>query len=146
MRAVYILLLSLKIYQLKELPGTHNKKISVFVSHFSFYFYFTEYSLEKQTFFYFFLPSYPSFLGWVSCKITGKKHIVYGADDWQQASESMFKWDHLKNTYFYHLYCWLNKKMEKMIVGGAMFSVTAGGQLKQNTRILVVHLIQQHQE
>jgi len=118
---------------IKELPGTHNKKISVFRKSLQFLFLFYRILIfsRKADLFYFFLPSYPSFLGWVSCKITGKKHIVYGADDWQQASESMFKWDHLKNTYFYHLYCWLNKKMEKMIVGGAMFSVTAGGQLKQ---------------
>ena len=43
MRAVYILLLSLKIYQLKNYLVRTIRKSVFFVSHFSFYFYFTEY-------------------------------------------------------------------------------------------------------
>jgi glycosyltransferase involved in cell wall biosynthesis len=78
---------------------------------------------------YLFLPSYPSALGCLALKIWRKPHIVYGADDWVQASESMFKWEVKKQSLFYKAYLMLNKKMEKSIVHSAVFSVAAGGQL-----------------
>lgn len=78
-----------------------------------------------------FLPSYPSAMGWFLAKVFRKIHIVYGADDWEQASESMFKWEHLKGGWFYGLYFFLNKIMERKIVRSALFAVVAGGQLKE---------------
>ena len=79
---------------------------------------------------YIFLPSYPGALSWIVAKIFRKVHIVYGADDWEQASESMFKWQSLKNSWFYSLYLLVNRWMERRIVETALFSVVAGGQLK----------------
>lgn len=78
---------------------------------------------------YLFLPSYPSALGWAAAKVWRKPHIVYGADDWRQASESMFKWPHLKEGLFYRAYCLLNKFLERKVVSTALFGVAAGGQL-----------------
>ncbi|MEP3048380.1 MAG: glycosyltransferase [Hyphomicrobiales bacterium] len=80
---------------------------------------------------YVFLPSYPSAMGWLVAKLFRKIHIVYGADDWEQASQSMFKWNHLRNGLFYRVYAALNKWMEKRIVNSALFAVAAGGQLRQ---------------
>jgi len=80
---------------------------------------------------YLFLPSYPSALGWLAGRILRKKHIVYGADDWVQASESMFKWDNLRGSWFYRLYAWLNRSMEHLIVRSALFGVAAGGLLRE---------------
>ena len=78
---------------------------------------------------YLFLPSYPSAMGWLALNIFRKKHIVYGADDWVQASESMFRWPEKKNTLLYRAYASLNKYMEKVVVSSALFGVAAGGQL-----------------
>jgi glycosyltransferase involved in cell wall biosynthesis len=68
-------------------------------------------------------------MGWLALNIFRKKHIVYGADDWVQASESMFRWPEKKNTLFYRAYASLNKYMEKVVVSSALFGVAAGGQL-----------------
>ena len=80
---------------------------------------------------YVFLPSYPSALGWVAAQLWRKDHIVYGADDWEQASESMFRWESLRGTRFYRLYARLNRLMERTIVKTALFTVAAGGQLRE---------------
>ena len=64
---------------------------------------------------YLFLPSYPSALGWLSLKLWRKRHFVYGADDWVQASESMYKWKVKNDSLFYRAYLGLNKIMEKVI-------------------------------
>jgi glycosyltransferase involved in cell wall biosynthesis len=79
--------------------------------------------------FYLFLPSYPSALAWVWARLLRKPHIVYGADDWVQASPGMFKWPHLLKSRFYRVYCSLNQRMERAIVSTALFAVAAGGQL-----------------
>ncbi len=84
----------------------------------------------KADLLYLFLPSYPSAMGWLAAKIRRKPHIVYGADDWEQASASMFKWESLRGGWFYRLYAWLNRKMERAIVRSARFGVAAGGQLR----------------
>ena len=42
----------------------------------------------------------------------------------------MFKWQSLKNSWFYSLYLLVNRWMERRIVETALFSVVAGGQLK----------------
>ena len=86
--------------------------------------------VPKADLLYLFLPSYPSAMGWLAAKINRKPHIVYGADDWVQASASMFKWESLRGGMFYRLYAWLNRKMERAIVRSARFGVAAGGQLR----------------
>ncbi|KQX35642.1 hypothetical protein ASD04_12690 [Devosia sp. Root436] len=87
---------------------------------------------------YLFLPSYPSALGWMAGRLHRKRHIVYGADDWVQASETMFKWDSLRGTSFYRLYAWLNRTMERAIVRSAAFCVAAGGQLREKYKSMGV--------
>lgn len=88
---------------------------------------------------YLFLPSYPSALGWLSLKLWRKRHFVYGADDWVQASESMYKWKVKNDSLFYRAYLGLNKIMEKVIVRSAIFSVAAGGQLVEKYRDFGCH-------
>ncbi len=88
-------------------------------------------SVPKVDLMYLFLPSYPSALGWVAAKFSRKPHVVYGADDWEQASASMFKWESLRGGLFYKTYSALNRWMERKIVQGAIFSVAAGGQLRE---------------
>lgn len=88
-------------------------------------------AVRKVDVLYVFLPSYPSAMGWLIAKVFRKAHIVYGADDWEQASQSMFKWEHLRNGRFYRTYAALNRWMERRIVGSALYAVAAGGQLKQ---------------
>lgn len=85
---------------------------------------------------YLFLPSYPSAMGWIAARLHRKRHIVYGADDWVQASETMFKWDNLRGTTFYRLYAWLNRTMERAIVRSAAFCVAAGGQLREKYKAI----------
>ena len=93
-------------------------------------------TVPKIDILYLFLPSYPSALGWLAGRLFRKKHIVYGADDWVQASASMFKWEELRGSTFYKVYAWLNRKMESSIVSGALFGVVAGGQLLEKYRSL----------
>ncbi len=116
----------------KEMPGPKNFRTSVLGKLWQFLkvFVFLLKVVPKVDVLYIFLPSYPGALSWVVAKIFRKVHIVYGADDWEQASESMFKWRSLKNSWFYSLYLVVNRWMERRIVETASFSVVAGGQLK----------------
>ncbi len=114
-----------------ELPAPKVKNPSVISKAFQFFQVFMRLFVvvKNVDIGYLFLPSYPSALGWLSLKIWRKPHIVYGADDWVQASESMFKWEVKNQSLFYKAYLMLNKKMERSIVKSAVFSVAAGGQL-----------------
>ena len=116
-----------------ELPRQKSKKPSILskVFHLLKIFLFFCKRIPKVDIVYIFLPSYPGAMAWVVAKIFKKNHIVYGADDWVTASESMFKWENYKGTRFYKTYVKLNSLLEKYIVKTAIFSVVAGGQLKQ---------------
>ncbi len=87
--------------------------------------------VPKVDLLYLFLPSSHSAVGWMVARFFRKPHVVYGADDWVQASESMFKWEHLRDSWFYRLYARVNRVMERSIVGSAKFGVAAGGQLQE---------------
>lgn len=87
--------------------------------------------VPKVDLMYLFLPSYHSAVGWVVARLFRKPHIVYGADDWGQASASMFKWEHLRHSWFYRLYGRVNRILERLIVSSAKFGVAAGGQLQE---------------
>ncbi len=78
---------------------------------------------------YLFLPSYPSAMAWIALKFWRKPYFIYGADDWVQASESMFKWDIRKRDFIFKVYKRLNIFIERTIVKNALFGVAAGGQL-----------------
>ncbi len=114
-----------------ELPPPKNKKPSVVSKAFQFLRVFMRvFVLVKNVDIgYLFLPSYPSALCWISLKLWRKPHIVYGADDWVQASESMFRWEVKNKSLFYKAYLKLNKLMERSLVRSAIFGVAAGGQL-----------------
>lgn len=116
---------------IKELPKPIFREPGVLGKAFQFLLVFFRLILltRKADLGYLFLPSYPSAMAWVSLKLWRKPHIVYGADDWVQASESMFKWQDKKNSSLYKIYAKLNFYMEKNIVSSALFSVAAGGQL-----------------
>jgi glycosyltransferase involved in cell wall biosynthesis len=86
--------------------------------------------VPKVDLLYLFLPSYHSAMGWMVGRLFRKPHVVYGADDWVQASESMFKWEHLRDSWFYSFYAYVNELLERWIVGSAKFGVAAGGQLQ----------------
>ena len=115
-----------------EMPRPQHQNLSIFgkIVHFFKIFLFLILHVRKVDILYVFLPGYPAALGWLACKLFGIPHIVYGADDWDTASESMFKWPKYKNTIFYNFYKRLNLFFEKKIVRTALFSVVAGGQLK----------------
>ena len=87
--------------------------------------------VPKVDLLYLFLPSYHSAVGWMVARLFRKPHVVYGADDWEQASESMFKWEHLRDSWFYRMYACVNRVMERSIVGSAKFGVAAGQQLQE---------------
>jgi len=114
-----------------ELPVSRSKNPNVFLKAMQFFRVFIKLFLfvRKIDIGYLFLPSYPSALGWLALKIWRKPHIVYGADDWVQASESMFKWEVKNKSLFYRTYLFLNKVMERVVVSSSVFSVAAGGQL-----------------
>jgi glycosyltransferase involved in cell wall biosynthesis len=118
-----------------ELPRC-GASIGVFgkFKHFVKIFFFMTPVVLRGDIFYLFLPSYPSAMGWIWARLLRKKHIVYGADDWEQASAGMFKWPHLRGSLFYRLYCKLNRWMEEIIVSSALFAVAAGGQLVDKYR------------
>lgn len=86
-------------------------------------------TLPKVDILYLFLPSYPSAMGWLIGRLTRMPHIVYAADDWEQATPGMFKWEHLRSGWFYKLYAHLNRSMERAIGRTALFNVTAGKKL-----------------
>ncbi|MFL2840381.1 MAG: glycosyltransferase [Pseudohongiellaceae bacterium] len=114
-----------------ELPGPRFKYPGVIMKAFQFLKVFIRllFVMRHVDVCYLFLPSYPSALAWGASKIWRKPHIVYGADDWVQASESMFRWKKKKHSFFYKAYAKLNEKMERSIVRTAAFGVAAGGQL-----------------
>ena len=114
-----------------ELPRAKTQNPSFFGKVYQFIkvFFVLIMNIRKADLAYFFLPSYPSALGWVASKIFRKKHIVYGADDWVQASESMYKWEINNTKFLYKLYSKLNIFFERKIVQSALFAVAAGGQL-----------------
>jgi glycosyltransferase involved in cell wall biosynthesis len=87
--------------------------------------------VPKVDLLYLFLPSYHSAMGWMVGRLFRKPHVVYGADDWVQASASMFKWEHLRDSWFYSFYAYVNELLERWIVGSAKFGVAAGGQLQE---------------
>lgn len=115
----------------KELPRPFKKNLGVFEKSLQFLrvFIYVLKLARKVDFGYLFLPSYPSAIGCIALKIFSKKHFVYGADDWIQASESMFRWPEKRNTLFYRFYANLNKFMERFVVSSSLFGVAAGGQL-----------------
>jgi glycosyltransferase involved in cell wall biosynthesis len=88
-------------------------------------------AVRRYDLLYLFLPSYPSAMAWIIGRIRRIPHIVYVADDWEQASPCMFKWDGLRSTAFYRLYARLNRWMEQSIGRSAIFSVTAGSQTRK---------------
>jgi glycosyltransferase involved in cell wall biosynthesis len=113
-----------------ELPrGRKGASVAGKAWHFAKIFFVMARQAVKGDVFYLFLPSYPSAMAWLWARLLRKEHIVYGADDWVQASPGMFKWPHLLDSRFYRLYCSLNWSMEKAIVSTALFAVAAGGQL-----------------
>ena len=115
-----------------ELPRPKSKNLSVLgkAMHLLKILWFLFRRIPKVDVVYLFLPSYPGAMGWLVAKIFRKPHIVYGADDWVTASESMFKWPQYKETRFYRAYIKLNQFFEWAIVRTALFGVVAGGQLK----------------
>ncbi len=121
-----------------ELPGSITKNPSVIQKAFQFLkvFFIIAKVTKKVDLSYLFLPSYPSAFGFLSSNFFGKPHIVYGADDWVAASESMFRWKKNRSSLFYRAYAALNKKMEISIVRSALFGVAAGGQLIEKYRNL----------
>jgi len=118
---------------INELPRCRSGKVSVVAKawHFLKVFMLLVRLVPKVDLLYLFLPGYPSALGCLVGRLCGKIHIVYGADDWEQASASMFKWEHLRGTKFYRLYASLNSWMERTIVHSALFGVAAGGLVRQ---------------
>lgn len=114
-----------------ELPKAKKPSPSFFGKVFQFIkvFFVLIINIRKADLAYLFLPSYPSALGWIACKIFRKKHIVYGADDWIQATESMYKWEMDDTKLLYKVYSKLNIFFERRIVQSAVFAVAAGGQL-----------------
>lgn len=78
---------------------------------------------------YLFLPAYPSAMAWIAARLRKKTYFVYAADDWEQATPGMFKWDHLRGGLFYRAYARLNTLFERNIAKHALFSVTAGQSL-----------------
>ncbi len=117
-----------------ELPkSTSKKQPSIFQKLWQFFLVFLKLLkiIPQANLLYLFLPSYPSALGWLSAKVYRKDYIVYGADDWVQASESMFIWDSLRESTFYKVYSHLNRFMERRIAKNALFAVVAGGQLRE---------------
>lgn len=121
-----------------ELPAPKTKNPSVIQKAFQFLkvFFVIARVTKKVDVSYLFLPSYPSAFGFLASKIYGKPHIVYGADDWVTASESMFRWEKDRSSLFYRAYAALNKHMEIAIVRSALFGVAAGGQLIEKYRNL----------
>lgn len=91
-------------------------------------------ALKQADVAYLFLPSYHSAAACLAARMLKKKIIVYGADDWVKASESMFKWPRLRKTPFFYAYKLLNLIMEASIIRSATFAVVAGGQLRQKYR------------
>lgn len=83
---------------------------------------------------YLFLPSFPSAFAWVAARWRSIPHIVYGADDWEQATPGMFKWPRLKNSWFYSVYAKLSRWLEKRICSTALFAVAAGGAIVNKYR------------
>lgn len=75
---------------------------------------------------YLFLPGYPSAMAWVVGRIFRRKHFVYAADDWVQATPGMFKWEHLRSSPVYRFFGTCNRFLERAIASSALFSVTAG--------------------
>lgn len=118
--------------QVLELPRAQGESVSVVGKAWQFFkvFLLLLKVVPKVDVLYVFLPSYPSAMGWLAAKCFRKIHIVYGADDWEQASQSMFKWDDMRTGWFYRAYAGLNRWMERQIVKTALFAVAAGGQLK----------------
>ena len=116
---------------IKELPRPIVKKPGVIMKaiQFTHVFFRLIFLIRNADLGYLFLPSYPSAIAWIILRIWGKPHIVYGADDWVKASDSMFRWEGSRQSLFYRSYAFLNKVMEKKIVGTALFGVAAGGQL-----------------
>ncbi|MGD9107938.1 MAG: glycosyltransferase [Gammaproteobacteria bacterium] len=116
-----------------ELPFFPDKKLGVFRKAWHFFEVFCALwkNIRHVDLLYLFLPSYPSAMARLIGKFKKIPHIVYAADDWEQASPGMFKWDRLRNTIFYKLYYKLNRYMEKSIGRSAIFSVTAGDALFQ---------------
>ncbi|OVE82414.1 hypothetical protein BVY04_01025 [bacterium M21] len=80
---------------------------------------------------YVFLPSYPSAMAWSIGRLRRIPHITYVADDWEQASPCMFRWEKLRNTYFYTCFLKFNCWMERSIGKTAVFTVTAGALSKK---------------
>lgn len=114
-----------------ELPFSPDKNLGVFKKAWQFFKVFCVLwkNIKNIDLLYLFLPSYPSAMACLSGKFKKIPHIVYAADDWEQASQGMFKWKRLSNTVFYKMYYKLNKYMEKAIGRSAIFSVTAGDAL-----------------
>lgn len=76
--------------QKKDAPSVFDKVVQ-FAKVFSMLFR----EVKKVDYLYLFLPGYPSAMAWMSGKVRGKKHFVYAADDWIQATPGMFKWESL---------------------------------------------------
>ncbi len=117
--------------EIVELPKFSTDKPSIFMKLMQFVLVFKKILLlsRKVDAGYLFLPSYPAATAWLSLILWRKPYFIYGADDWVQASDSMFKWNRKKHFIFYKFYKNFNIYIEKFIVRYALFGVAAGGQL-----------------
>lgn len=85
--------------------------------------------VRKVDLLYLFLPGYPSAMAWLAARLWRRQHFVYAADDWEQATPGMFKWEHLRGSALYHAFAWSNRTLEQHIAKSALFCVTAGKSL-----------------
>ena len=116
-----------------ELPFSKKMHPSVFekLLHFVKLFFIMLRHVKKFDVSYLFLPSYISAIAWLVGGLKGIPHIVYVADDWVAASESMFKWERHKKSLLYRIYARVSAILERKIGSSARFAVTAGGTLRQ---------------
>jgi glycosyltransferase involved in cell wall biosynthesis len=114
--------------EIVELPASKNDAPSVFEKLIQFLKVFSVIFTQTKRidYFYLFLPGYPSAMAWMSGRIRGRKHFVYAADDWEQATPGMFKWENLRGGPLYRFFAFLNRTLEKYIAKSALFNVTAG--------------------
>lgn len=124
-----------------ELPFSKKLNPSVFekLLHFIKLFFIMLRHVKKFDINYLFLPSYISAIAWLVGKLKGIPHIVYVADDWVAASESMFKWEQHKQSLFYRIYTKVSAILERRIGSSARFAVTAGGVLRQKFEDFGIH-------
>ena len=90
--------------------------------------------LRRWDILYLFMPGYPSSIAYLLNLFVRRPYFVYLADDWGQASPTLFRWR--GRRLLYGVFFRLNSLLQRWVVKDALMIVTAGKDLYQKYRDL----------